>query len=103
MDNCSQTLISPPASLAAYYILESKLQCSIHVCSFNLGYVFTDDVTGMKGPSSSINSQNGTCHDKKEATGVVPQNSLSQKIQLTENDNIPEEVSLLTMQIKHAH
>lgn len=64
------------------------------MCSFNLGYVFTDDVTGMKGPSSSINSQNGTCHDKKAATGVVPQSSLSQKIQLTENDNIPEEVSL---------
>lgn len=52
--------------------------------------------------SSHSNTQNGlTCHDKnlKESNGVAFQNSLSQKSQPAENDNIPEEVS--AMQTKY--
>ena len=61
-----------------------------------LEYIFIDDVTGMKAHSSlPSSSQNGTaCCDVKTTSDIVSQSSLSQKSQLTDNDNIPEEVSL---------
>ena len=62
-----------------------------------------DDVTGMKAHSShnyhadSITQNGISGHDMnlKASNDVALQNSLSQKSQETENDNIPEEVSVL--------
>ncbi|XP_078348282.1 intraflagellar transport-associated protein-like isoform X2 [Oculina patagonica] len=61
---------------------------------FLQGFMFLkkDDVTGMKAHSSKSNSQNGTCCDKKASSNTVSQGLLSQNSQLSENDNIPEEV-----------
>ena len=65
--------------------------------------ILADDVTGMKAQSShschadSSVTQNGIAsHDMnlKASNDVTLQDSLSQKSQETENDNIPEEVSV---------
>ena len=65
--------------------------------------ILADDVTGMKAQSSHCchadsGTQNGiTSHDMnfKAINDVTLQNSLSQKSQETENENIPEEVSVM--------
>ena len=65
--------------------------------------ILADDVTGMKAHSShschadSFNHNGITSHDMnlKASNDVALQNPLSQKSLETENENIPEEVSVM--------
>lgn len=67
-----------------------------HFFNSQLGYIFLEDVTGIKTHTSHIVIQNGDLCQKKKTNDSAVKYPLTQESQhLTENDGLPEEVSFL--------